>query len=368
MLDVAKNKLAGLKESNSAEYERIMDSGEYGFKLSKNDIAEIKKELEKEGFGHSVGDSNGGRQQLDSLDKAIGGTQVRIVVGASNDTNGYKPYASAASQMKMEIENTGASGVITTHQMDGRKIGLASEGSGMLNIYDAFIASANKMADTSTAMNEEFINVTSSHNPLVQTIEEVEKMILKLGDSGIVKMLSEMRPEEKDIIAQGIKKMNTKYNVLSKNQEDEYNYDYSTLEDTNTETSEEILDAISGNETEISVGHNYLTDSAEQAVGSAFNFVRTNSNPKTIFKVLTAIIKEIQNIDDGMNTSERNKARSKFKIADETVSPEFIYEPDVEVATASINKISKIISKEMFANNSKMIEILNKFKNNCLGS
>lgn len=368
MLDVAKNKLAGLKESNSAEYERIMDSGEYGFKLSKNDIAEIKKELEKEGFGHSVGDSNGGRQQLDSLDKAIGGTQVRIVVGASNDTNGYKPYASAASQMKMEIENTGASGVITTHQMDGRKIGLASEGSGMLNIYDAFIASANKMADTSTAMNEEFINVTSSHNPLVQTIEEVEKMILKLGDSGIVKMLSEMRPEEKDIIAQGIKKMNTKYNVLSKNQEDEYNYDYETLEDTNTETSEEILDAISGNETEISVGHNYLTDSSEQAVGSAFNFVRTNSNPKTIFKVLTAIIKEIQNIDDGMNTSERNKARSKFKIADETVSPEFIYEPDVEVATASINKISKIISKEMFANNSKMIEILNKFKNNCLGS
>lgn len=368
MLNVATNKLAGLKESNIAEYERIMNSGEYGFKLSKNDIAEIKKELEKEGFGHSVEDSNGGRQQLDSLEKAIGGTQVRIVVGSENKANGYKPYASAASQMKMEIENTGASGVITTHQMDGRKIGLALEDSGMLNIYDAFIASANKMADTSTAMNEEFINVTSSHNPLVQTIEEVEKMILKLGDSGITKMLSEMRPEEKDIIAQGIKKMNTKYNVLSKNQEDEYNYDYATLEDTNTETSEEILDSISGNETEISVGHNYLTDSSEQAVGSAFNFVRTNSNPKTIFKVLTAIIKEIQNIDDGMKYEDRDKARSKFKIADENVAPEFIYEPDVEVATASIDNISKIISKDMFANNSKMIDILNKFKNNCLGS
>lgn len=88
------------------------DGQEYSYVLSENDLLIIKKKLERQGFGHSIEDSNGARQSLNTTIKALAGTQVRF----RTTDMGKGEYKSAAHQMRSETENTGASAVITIHK------------------------------------------------------------------------------------------------------------------------------------------------------------------------------------------------------------------------------------------------------------
>lgn len=346
--ELAKEKLSG---------EKLESGREYSYVLSENDLLTIKKKLERQGFGHSVEDSNGARQSLNTTIKALAGTQVRF---RTMDMKAGE-YKSAAHQMRSETENTGASAVITIHQEDGRKIGLALEGTGMLNIYDAFYSSTNELNKTSNRMNEEFLNVTGNYNPLIKSLEEIEDMIFKLGDKEINEMLNSIDINEYTILSEGMKKINPDYDLF-----ESYYSDYKNrLEGFKIDiSSEDVKDGIT-NETEASVGHNYLSDAAPQAEGKIFSQKQSMVNSKLVTRFYDEIVNRahdayLKKLFEKQNDDIKNSLKgSEFKIIEETKDV-----PKYKPTSSAVKNLERVVSSiiSQAPNNTKLATIVDKLK------
>ena len=289
---------------------------------------------------------------------------------------GKGEYKSAAHQMRSETENTGASAVITIHQEDGRKIGLALEGTGMLNIYDAFYSSTNELNNISNRMNEEFLNVTGDYNPLIKSLKEIEDMIFKLGDKELNQMLDSIDINEYTILAEGMKKINPDYDIFAF-LSGRFMSVMLTGQDIEI-VSNSISEAIT-NETEASVGHNYLSDAAPQAEGKIFGQKQTMTNVNLISRFYDELMNRAYDsfYSSGMSDREKdiyfkriapkNQVESEVptKLGSKFETIEYKDDsPKYKPTSGAIKNLERVVSAAISQapNNTKLATIIDKLK------
>lgn len=347
-LDSAFKELAiekGLIDKDSVDTKNIQ------FKLTKADVDAINKKLEKDGFGHSVEDSNGARQ---SLNKQVAGPTGKIVTisfdsGREDNKTGYSSFSGS---FKTDTENTGAAPVTIIHQIDGRKIGLALEGTGMLNIYDAFYSSSNKLHETSDRMNEEFLNTVEGYSAIRTSIKEVEHMILSMGKDEIVSMLNSIATNDKEfkIIEEAMLKINKDYKIFEFDSIGNPYFSEIVFSNKSFDMFDNINSSIS-QPVDVLVRHNQLGDDAKGHKGTAFNHEFDNADAGLVMSLFSDIINSarlanIRTDEYGLDVIESNLEIVKYlneSSLDSTYSDNIIIERNEEAYKENLAKIKKVI-------------------------
>jgi len=242
-----------LKQGLEKVKERLGD-GEW--RISAKDIASVIMQLEKDGFGHSVTDINGGRQPLykkDDLEKAF------ITILAMDK---YKPVSSAI-EGKEYGPNTGASGVITVHNIDGFIDAVSAKAFDLVRIYDGSVSGINKMNESLEAYNDVVLQ-TTSWNSYVQQVKDIVNQIGKLEENGEIQEMLETISD-----ADRVSLLNTVQKLMGYGDIRELDIDEAIKSKTQS-----VVDRITaaeafrnGGETELAIMHSYLTDSADMHIG-----------------------------------------------------------------------------------------------------
>ena len=339
--------------------EEIQDN----IQLTANEMLKIKRDLEVAGFGHSTADSNGGRQSLyktETNKDTVGQASIKLVKQDKDESGKTKSgIHSVYYESTTDIENTGSSSVTTIHEIDGRKIGIATTGTGALNIYDAFVYGSNGMDGMVKRMNEEFINATSNKNVFMNSLQEIDEMIVKMGDKEVNAMLKSIEEDESmkafmDIFNNGMIKIDSENDIFKVNFSSYTNrfmlsFDKDIFNYMNVQTSNNVLKAMTTNPEEIIVRHNSLSDSEDaQAKGIGFNFEKRFVNTKAPFRLLGDIVNALRNRKFKNTEFEylREERRKKFKYLEDIDEEEDNIEIkfDTEVFEKEISIIEKILN------------------------
>lgn len=386
---IFKSKLNDAFKALALEKELINDESEYTdsiqFNLTKNDVKDIKNKLEKNGFGHSNLDANGSRQSLDKMTAGLVGKRVTISFRDAFDSQA-SDSSSFSGSFKTDTENTGAAPVTGIHQLDGRKIGLSLEGTGVLNIYDAFYSSSNDLDKTSDKMNEEFLNTVEDYNLVRTSLKEVENMILALEPSERNDILNSIIDSELEykIVEEGIKKINPEYDIFREGPTG-YTFDPSGTSYILNDVFQDINSNLS-NPVDVLVRHNQLSDSAKGHKGTAFNHDFEDVDFGLVFSFMSDIvdasrrsktdrlIDSVKSENESLPKSKRFESDSfvddylRTDIADKEDKAKFIITRNEEAYNKNLGIIDKLVkglnvndeSKTRFKN------ILEEFKK-CIG-
>jgi hypothetical protein len=296
------------------------------------------------------------------------------------DANGETDTSSFSGSFKTDTENTGAAPVTGIHQLDGRKIGLSLEGTGVLNIYDAFYSSSNDLDKTSNKMNEEFLNTVESYNLIRTSLKEVENMILSLTPierNDILNSIIDSKLEY-TIIQEGIKKINTDYDIF---REGLAEFSPEAISVQLGDVFQDINSNLS-NPTEVLVRHNQLSDSATGHTGTAFNHDFEEVDFGLVFSFMTDIVEASRRarlthiIDSVESVNEDVVKPKKFNgdssvdryirndIADKEDKDKFIITRNEEAYNKNLGIINKLIKGLNINDESKdrFSHILEEFK------
>lgn len=147
-------------------------------------------------------------------------------------------------------------------------------------------------------------------------------MIFKLGDKELNQMLDSIDINEYTILSEGMKKINPSYDLY----ESFYGDKKPRLTGQDIEiVSNSISEAIT-NETEASVGHNYLSDAPPQAEGKIFGQKQSMANNKLVTRLYDEIINRAH---DAYNNGDMKKLGSRFETIIETKdAPRYIATPE----------------------------------------
>ena len=260
-----------LKQGLEKVKERL---GDREWRISAKDIASVIMQLEKDGFGHSVTDINGGRQPLykkDELEKAF------ITILAMDK---YKPVSSAI-EGKEYGPNTGASGVITVHNIDGFIDAVSAKAFDLVRIYDGSVSGINKMNESLEAYNDVVLQ-TTSWNSYIQQIKDLVNQIGKLEENGEIK---EMLDSISD--ADRVSLLNTVQKLMGYGDIRELDIDEAIKSKTQS-----VVDRVTaaeafrnGGETELAIMHSYLTDSADMHIGKMAYGESNHLEPEAVGKL-----------------------------------------------------------------------------------
>lgn len=267
------------------------------YEISVNDMSNIIVELEKEGYGHSVDDINGGKQPLYKRVDIEDTLRTALHIDTKNG------FRSAAVDSKDFIINTGASAVIIIHSIDGFIDSTSAAMFNLIRIYDGSVSSINKLTEQAYAFNEKTAQATTwnAYNSQAKQISynisdmmthyisndnkhsEFEDMLNTMSDSDKENLLNTLEklmgyndveyitPDVIDDIANGVK---------TRVQE---NMDYRTTDD--------------GKPTKISILNQYVTDASYAYVHELSNkpsTVITDSNINTIYDGFSKIVSMLQ--------------------------------------------------------------------------
>ena len=177
--------------------------GEY--KISARDISIVISELEASGFGHSVNDINGGKQPLykkDVLEK-----EIRTVLSLVAKEKGKQSVFSFALEGKSFVPNTGASGVITVHNIDGFIDSVSARMFDLIRIYDGSVSGINALDGSVTAYNKTVLE-TTGWNSYGKQVNDLAKQIALLKESGeLYDMIETMSAQDKDALLNTVERL-----------------------------------------------------------------------------------------------------------------------------------------------------------------
>ncbi len=231
-----------------------MDDGSW--KISAKDISSAIIQLEKDGFGHSVNDINGGKQPLykkDALEKAFK-TMLH--------TNKYDPVYSAI-EGKDFGPNTGASGVVTIHSIDGFIDAVSAKAFDLIRIYDGSVSGINKMNESLKAYNGVVLD-TTSWNSYIQQVKDLVNQIGKLEENNEIQdMLDSIGDADRASLLNTIQKLMGYGDLQEMDVIDAVNRKAGIVKG-RLDAAEKFRN---NGETELSIMHSYLTDSADMQIG-----------------------------------------------------------------------------------------------------
>lgn len=233
--------------------------GEY--KISSRDISIVISELEASGFGHSVNDINGGKQPLykkDVLEK-----EIRTVLSLVAKEKEKQYVASFALEGKSFAPNTGASGVITVHNIDGFIDSISARMFDLIRIYDGSVSGINALDGSVTAYNKTVLD-TTGWNSYGRQVNDLAKQITLLQESGELQdMLDSMSAPDKDALLNTVERLMgygdiAEFDIIDK---------IEAAKVTTQMRMEANKKFRSEGDTELAIMHSYLSDATDPYVG-----------------------------------------------------------------------------------------------------
>ena len=263
---------------------KVGADGEY--KISARDISIVISELEKSGFGHSVNDINGGKQPLykkDVLEK-----EIRTILSLVAKEKGKSSVFSFGLEGKAFAPNTGASGVITIHNIDGFIDSVSARMFDLIRIYDGSVSGINALDGSVNAYNKTVLE-TTGWNSYGKQVNDLAKQIALLQESGeLYDMIETMSPSDKDALLNTVERL-MGYGEIAE-------FDIIDKIGTAKVSTQMRMEAnkkfrTEGN-TELAIMHSYLSDATDPYVG---NMSKLSNN----------VFAEPQVIEDIYNTYEQ---------------------------------------------------------------
>jgi hypothetical protein len=279
-----------LKQGVDKIKKRMNENGEY--MISARDIATVISNLEKDGFGHSVDDINGGKQPLykkDALEKNI---RTMLALNAKG-ANGEWIVRSAGLEGKEYASNTGASGVITVHNIDGFIDSVSARMFDLIRIYDGSVSGINKLDESVEAYNQTVID-TTSWNSYNSQMNRLLKQITILEENDEMKaMIDSLSETDKESLTKTVEQLMGYGDLIDLAIDSEISRRSSFA---TSMVLKNMTMRDNGNRS-LSVMHSYLSDSANLVVGKMNDGKAGAVDDKAItkvYKVYSDILKELQ--------------------------------------------------------------------------
>lgn len=299
---------------------------------TQKDVSSIFKTLNKEGFGHTSSDINGALQSLYKTEKSVDRNRVFLNTEKGKEKN----KASTDAERRDYVSNTGASGVISVHSIDGWIERYASLGASVLNIYDANITGTNNHNDVTTTYNKGVELASQKQNILQSQLLDVETMISNLGKDGITDMLENINTRDAEEVIKTVK-------LIKNSQEFAYEDGIKMADD-----SVRFINAMENGQQAV-FGHAYATDIEAQHKGKLFGIKNRFPDAKAVFKTYVDIINtasEVLDLEyhtpkvDELNVSFTNHLKSDKRTQQRLIK-------EVALATRKLDKKSRAKADEI---------------------
>lgn len=153
------------------------------YSLSAYEMNDIFAELEAEGFMHSLSNINKGTQSLEKSEKSKDSKVQTSIKIRENNSDGNQDWFHGDKEVRINIPNIGAVGVISIHSIDGWIEKNASVLQEVLNIYDANMTGTNNAEKVMYDYNKATAESAQNQNILMNHASQIENMIRSLENT-----------------------------------------------------------------------------------------------------------------------------------------------------------------------------------------
>jgi hypothetical protein len=298
------------------------DNGDY--KIAVADIQRIIHDIEADGLGHSVQDINGGKQPL--YKKDFKEDKYKAVLAT---TKGISAFAVEGFSY---APNTGASGVITVHSVDGFIDSTSAKAFSLIRIYDGSVSGINKLNDSMYEYNKSTHDAIGFNifNTQFNTVAASVKKLIERGElNDMLKYFATNKSDsDRDALLNTIEKLMGYGSV--------HELDKATIEAKMQESSARVLAnsearTSNGSPTELQYGHSYFTDSAELYRGELTDGSDNPLNGNAIFTVysvfgqLVEVLKSHELLKRYGTTDIKTVGKdSSFKVTTEKLTKKYV--------------------------------------------
>jgi hypothetical protein len=263
------------------------------YKIAVADLQRIIYEIEEDGLGHSVDDINGGKQPLYKKDRQE--DKYKAILATT------KGFSSFSVEGFSYAPNTGASGVITVHSIDGFIDSTSAKAFSLIRIYDGSVSGINKLNESMYEYNKSTHDAIgfNTFNTQFNTVAAGIKKLLDRGElNDMLKYFATNKSDsDRNALLNTIEKLMGYGSIQDLTEE--------VIASKMNESSDRVLKNIearteNGSPTKLQYGHSYFTDSADLYKGELSDGSSTPLNANSIFsvyKLFGEIVKVLQDHD-----------------------------------------------------------------------
>ena len=273
-----------------------------------SDLDSILMDLVNEGFGHAIRDINGGYHSFEKTERASSDRRYSLRTIHKSGNKGLDGTSANSLGIREFVSNVGAAPVTSIHNQDGWQIRYATikENLGIQNIFDALISGLMNHKGAVTKYNEGYSIANSMHSILQSQMKDMENLLNSLTESekdSIFNNMSNKKAEDIMFVYDKIRnpedavdalKFTRRYKKwMSKtkmkklvNPEVELNISLDRM----LVNSKDIIESSAETINDISFGHLYATDLAEQHVGNLGGIKNENVSTETVFNAFFELI------------------------------------------------------------------------------
>lgn len=273
------------------------------------ELDNILKELVDEGFGHVIRDINGGYHSFEKTERSNSDRRHSLrTIHNNSDKSSLDSTTANSLGIRQHVSNVGAAPVTSIHNQDGWQIRYATvkENLGVQNIFDALISGLMNHKGAVTKYNEGYSIANSMHSILQSQMKDMENLLNSLTESEKYSIFNNMSNKKaEDIMFVYDKIRNPKDAVDSLKFTGQYESGMSRTKiedlvhpqielnislDRMLVNSKDIIESSAETINDISFGHLYATDLAEQYVGKLGGIKNENVSTETVFNAFFELI------------------------------------------------------------------------------
>ena len=273
-----------------------------------SDLDSILMDLVNEGFGHAIRDINGGYHSFEKTERASSDRRYSLRTIHKSGNKGLDGTSANSLGIREFVSNVGAAPVTSIHNQDGWQIRYATikENLGIQNIFDALISGLMNHKGAVTKYNEGYSIANSMHSILQSQMKDMENLLNSLTESekdSIFNNMSNKKAEDIMFVYDKIRNPKDAVDALEltrgykeemgrtrtkelANPEVELNISLDRM----LVNSKDIIESSAETINDISFGHLYATDLAEQYVGKLGGIKNENVSTETVFNAFFELI------------------------------------------------------------------------------
>lgn len=273
------------------------------------ELDNILKELVDEGFGHVIRDINGGYHSFEKTERSNSDRRHSLrTIHNNSDKSSLDSTTANSLGIRQHVSNVGAAPVTSIHNQDGWQIRYATvkENLGVQNIFDALISGLMNHKGAVTKYNEGYSIANSMHSILQSQMKDMENLLNSLTESekdSIFNNMSNKKAEDIMFVYDKIRNPKDAVDSLKFTGQYESGMSRTKIEDLvhpqielnisldrMLVNSKDIIESSAETINDISFGHLYATDLAEQYVGKLGGIKNENVSTETVFNAFFELI------------------------------------------------------------------------------
>lgn len=273
------------------------------------ELDNILKELVDEGFWHAIRDINGGYHSFEKTERSNSDRRHSLrTIHNISDKSSLDSTTANSLGIRQHVSNVGAAPVTSIHNQDGWQIRYATvkENLGVQNIFDALISGLMNHKGAVTKYNEGYSIANSMHSILQSQMKDMENLLNSLTESekdSIFNNMSNKKAEDIMFVYDKIRNPKDAVDSLKFTGQYESGMSRTKIEDLvhpqielnisldrMLVNSKDIIESSAETINDISFGHLYATDLAEQYVGKLGGIKNENVSTETVFNAFFELI------------------------------------------------------------------------------